>query len=132
MAEHAPITSKQVATAAALDVVSIIVFVALGLKSHHEDGSFLRQLSKVAAPFLIALAIGWLAARAWKTPKAVATGVVIWIVTVAGGMLLRHFAFDDGTALPFIIVASAFTLLFLVGWRFVAEWLGERRAGNTA
>lgn len=131
MADQIVIDRKQVAIAAAIDVVSVVAFVALGLKSHHEDGSFLRQLVKVAAPFLIALVIGWLAARAWKAPRAVATGVVIWIVTVAGGMLLRHFAFDDSTALAFIIVASAFTLLFLVGWRFVAEWLAERRAGRT-
>jgi hypothetical protein len=52
---------------------------------------------------------------------------LIWAVTIVGGMLLRHFAFDRGTALPFIIVASIFTLLFLVGWRFVWEWRAAKR-----
>ena len=52
---------------------------------------------------------------------------MIWAVTIVGGMLLRHFAFDRGTALPFIIVASIFTLLFLVGWRFVWEWRAAKR-----
>jgi hypothetical protein len=38
-------------------------------------------------------------------------------------MNLRHYVFDDGTATSFIIVASAFTLAGLVGWRLVAERL---------
>jgi hypothetical protein len=53
--------------------------------------------------------------------------MVIWVVTVVAGMVLRHFMFDRGTALPFIIVASCFTLLFLVGWRCLWEWRAARR-----
>ncbi len=131
MVERSVIDRKQIAIAAAIDVVSVVVFVALGGKSHHEDGSVIGGTLKVAAPFLIALVVGWVAARAWKAPAAVGTGFVIWPITVIGGMLLRRFVFDRGTAVPFIIVASLFTLLFLVGWRFVAEWLAERRAGRT-
>jgi hypothetical protein len=120
-------TRKTVAWAAAADVVCIVVFVALGRKSHDEGGNIVVGTLKVAAPFLIALALGWLAARAWTSPTAPTTGMVIWAVTIVGGMLLRHFAFDRGTALPFIIVASIFTLLFLVGWRFVWEWRAAKR-----
>ena len=40
----------------------------------------------------------------------------------------RSLVFDGGTALPFIIVASLFTLATIVGWRVVHEWRGERRA----
>ncbi len=120
-------TRKAVAWAAAADVVCIVVFVALGRKSHDEGGNIVVGTLKVAAPFLIALALGWLAARAWTSPTAPTTGMVIWAVTIVGGMLLRHFAFDRGTALPFIIVASIFTLLFLVGWRFVWEWRAAKR-----
>lgn len=125
-AAPATTTSRQVAIAAAIDVVSIVVFVAIGRKSHDEGGSVLTQTAKVAAPFLIALAAGWVAARAWKAPTALATGVIIWLVTIVLGMVLRKVLFDGGTALPFIIVASAFTLLFLVGWRMLAEWRAER------
>jgi hypothetical protein len=81
---------------------------------------------RVAVPFLLGLAVGWAAARAWKAPTALASGVIIWLSTVVVGMLLRRFVFDRGTAMPFIIVASLFTLLFLVGWRMLNEWLGER------
>lgn len=52
----------------------------------------------------------------------IGTGVTIWLVTVIAGLVLRKFAFSGGTALPFIIVASLFTLATLVGWRVVADW----------
>ena len=119
---------KLVVGAAMADIVSILVFVALGRSSHDEGGNAVTEAVKVAAPFLIALAIGWLVARAWTSPTAPTTGMVIWVVTIAGGMVLRHFVFDRGTALAFIIVASAFTLLFLVGWRFAFEWWRGRRS----
>jgi hypothetical protein len=117
---------RTVAWAAALDVVAILLFVAIGRRSHDEGGNAASEAVKVAAPFLIGLALGWVVARAWTTPTAPTTGMVIWVVTVAAGMLLRHFVFDRGTALAFIIVASCFTLLFLVGWRFVWEWRANR------
>lgn len=123
---HAP--TRQITIAAAIDVVTILAFVVIGRRSHDEDGSVTGEALKVAAPFLIALALGWVAARAWRAPQAVSTGVVIWLVTLVGGMLLRKFVFDGGTALPFIIVTSLFTLTFLVGWRFVAEWRASRSA----
>lgn len=122
-----PTSTKQVVWSAVADVLFVVLFVALGRKSHDEGGNVVVGTLKVAAPFLIALAVGWLAARAWNSPTAPSTGIVIWVVTVAGGMVLRHFVFDRGTALPFIIVASVFTLLFLVGWRFLWEWRAARR-----
>ena len=112
----------------AYDVAAIVVFVLIGRKNHHEDGSFVTGTLRVAAPFLIALAVAWLATRAWRSPKALTTGIQLWLVTIVLGMLLRHFVFDDGTATAFIIVASVFTGLLLIGWRAVAERLAERRA----
>ena len=122
-----PASTKLAAWSAVADALLVVLFVALGRKSHDEGGNVVVGTLKVAAPFLIALAAGWLATRAWKSPTAPATGIIIWGVTGAGGMVLRHFVFDRGTALPFIIVASVFTLLFLVGWRFVWEWRAARR-----
>lgn len=122
--------SRRAIYAAVTDVVAILLFVALGRSSHDEGGNVVTGTLKVAAPFLIALAVGWLVSRAWTSPTApVPTGIVIWVVTIVGGMLLRHFAFDRGTAMPFIIVASVFTLLFLVGWRLLWEWWSGRRTG---
>ena len=109
-------SKRPIVLAATLDVVAIIAFVVIGRRSHHE-GEAVSGVLRVAAPFLIGLAVGWVVARAWKAPTDTTTGMVIWPFTVVVGMLLRRFAFDDGTALAFIIVASVFTGLLLVGWR---------------
>lgn len=115
-----PAPRRQVVTAVAADVVAVLVFVALGRRSHDEGGNAVVETAKVAAPFLLALALGWLAARAWRAPRALATGAVVWVVTVAAGMLLRRFVFDRGTATSFIVVATLVTGALLLGWRLVA------------
>lgn len=111
--------TRRAAVAAAADVVAIVVFVAIG-RRNHDEGSTVDGIFTVAAPFLIALVIGWLVARAWARPVAPQTAFVIWPVTVAVGMLLRNVVFDRGTAVSFIIVATVVTGVFLVGWRLVA------------
>ena len=105
--------------AAAIDAVAIIVFVAIGRRSH-DEGSTIGAIFSVAAPFLLGLLTGWLVARAWTRPMHLVTGLTIWPITVLVGMILRHFVFDRGTALSFIIVATLVTGVFLVGWRMVA------------
>jgi hypothetical protein len=95
-------TRRLVAVAAACDVVAVLLFVTLGRRSHDEGGNVVTGVLSVAAPFLIALAVGW-------------------AVTVALGMVLRRFAFDRGTATSFIVVASVATGLLLLGWRLVAR-----------
>jgi Protein of unknown function (DUF3054) len=107
--------SRRVAVAAVLDVVAIVVFVVLGRRNHDETTPVLT----IAAPFLIAVGVGWLVARAWRAPMALNTGVIVWVVTLVVGMLLRRFAFDRGTALSFIIVATVVLGVFLLGWRAV-------------
>ncbi len=111
-----PATPKLITLAAVFDVVAIIAFVIIG-RRNHDEGEAVSSILRVAAPFLIGLAVGWLIARAWKSPTSTTTGMVIWPTTIVVGMLLRRFAFDDGTALAFIIVATAFTGVLLVGWR---------------
>jgi hypothetical protein len=120
-------TSRAARWAVALDAAFIILFVILGRRSHHEDGSFLAGTMRVAAPFLVGAAAGWVAARAWKRPLDPVVGVQVWLTTLGVGMVLRRFMFDQGTALPFIIVASVFTMVFLVGWRLAWNWLATRR-----
>ncbi len=107
---------RAVVLAATSDVLAIVLFAVIGRRNHHE-GESLRGVLRVAAPFLTGLAAGWLVARAWKAPTDTTTAMVIWPVTVVVGILLRRFAFDNGTALAFIIVATIFTGLLLVGWR---------------
>ena len=121
---------KSAGTALGIDIVAIIVFVILGRSSHHESGGFIVSTLKVAAPFLIALMAGHALSKSWKTPAAPSTGVIIWVTTLVLGMLLRRFAFGRGTALAFIIVATLFIGLFVVGWRVAWEWWSQRKAAE--
>jgi hypothetical protein len=125
----APAPRRQIVTAVAADVVAVLVFVALGRRSHDEGGNVVVETAKVAAPFLIALALGWAAARAWRAPRAMVTGLVVWVVTVVAGMLLRRFVFDRGTATSFIVVATLVTGALLLGWRAAAR-AGSRRVSG--
>lgn len=123
-----PTIRRRVYAAAAADAVAILVFVALGRRTHDESGNPVLGALEVAAPFLIAAAIGWAIARAWRTPVDPVTGTIIWVSTVVIGLVLRRFVFDRGTAMPFVIVASVATMVLLLGWRIVAQWVANRRA----
>jgi hypothetical protein len=111
--------TRRAVVAALADIASIVVFVAIG-RRNHDEGTAVDGVASVAAPFLIALVVGWIAARAWARPMQIEAAFIIWPVTIAVGMVLRNVVFDRGTALPFIIVATAVTGVFLVGWRVVA------------
>jgi hypothetical protein len=97
----------------------VLAFVAIGRASHH-DGESAAGLASTAWPFLAGLAVGLLAARAWRRPAAIIpAGLGAWLGTVIVGMLLRVVA-GQGTAPAFIGVALAFLGLFLLGWRVAA------------
>lgn len=112
----------------AVDVVGVLVFCALGRRSH-DEGLNITGVAATAWPFLTGTALGWLAARGWRRPTAVApTGVVVWLSTVAVGMLLRK-ATSAGVAASFVVVATTVTALLLLGWR-VAVGLTLRRRSD--
>ncbi|SEB47824.1 Protein of unknown function [Paramicrobacterium humi] len=108
-------------TAAALviDIVLTLVFAIIGRASHAEALDVAGVLG-TWWPFLVALLVGWIVSLAWRAPlRIVRSGIPIWIITVAGGMLLRVVS-GQGTALPFIIVATIALGVFLLGWRGIA------------
>lgn len=117
---------RPVLRAALLDAAAVVLFVAVGRNNHEAGGNPVAETLRVAAPFLIALAVGWVVARAWQRPDALRTGLVIWPITVALGMVLRHWVFDRGTAASFIVVASIATAVLLLGWRLVALLVRRR------
>lgn len=138
------------------DVVLVVVFAAIGRRTHEETNAVLGVLD-TAWPFLVGLAIGWLISiavprssqsSAFSTPtnanasararaninsnvqsplRPFPSGVIIWLATIAVGMGLRM-ATDAGTAVAFVIVASTFNLATLVGWRVLARLVVRRRA----
>ena len=104
----------------ATDVAGVLVFCALGRRSH-DEGLNVAGIATTAWPFLSGTAVGWLVTRAWRRPTAVyPTGVAVWLCTVAVGMLLRK-ATSAGVAASFIVVASSVTALLLLGWRALAR-----------
>jgi uncharacterized membrane protein (GlpM family) len=112
---------RAVAIAAAADVVAVLVFVAVGRRSHDEPGNAVVGALRVAAPFLIGLTVAWLASRAWRRPTSLVTGLTIWPITVAVGMVFRRTLFDRGTAASFVVVATIATGVMFLGWRLLAS-----------
>jgi Protein of unknown function (DUF3054) len=107
-----------------IDVACVLVFCSVGRRSH-DEGLNVAGIATTAWPFLSGTALGWLASQAWRRPTAVyPTGVVVWLCTVAVGMLLRR-ATSAGVAASFIVVASTVTALLLLGWRAVARLTGR-------
>ncbi|MBM7365614.1 DUF3054 domain-containing protein [Gordonia hydrophobica] len=132
----APSPARRFAVPAVLDVVAVVVFIAIGRRSHDESGSVTGFLTSLW-PFLVGLAAGWAIAaavtrgRSFAPSALVPSGVVVWISTVVIGMLLRV-ASAQGTALAFCIVASIATAVLLLGWRAVALVIAKRAAPGHA
>ena len=114
--------------AAAVDVLAVLVFCAVGRRSHAE-GVTVAGVIGTAWPFLTGTLTGWLLSRAWLRPTALSpTGLTVWIATVAVGMALRALT-GQGVAVSFVVVASTVTALLLLGWRLA--WRLLNRADST-
>ncbi|MFJ4253413.1 DUF3054 domain-containing protein [Microbacterium sp. NPDC090003] len=115
-----------------VDAVLVLIFAVIGRASHDESpAGFLLT----AWPFLVALIVGHVLAALLpgrpRRPWSVLWGVVVWVVTVAGGMLLRV-ATGDTAQFAFIIVATLTLGVLLVGWRAVTALLRRGRASRAA
>jgi hypothetical protein len=116
------VVDRRLPTALAADIVCVIVFCTIGRRSHAE-GLTVAGIAETAWPFLSGTAVGWLLARGWRNPTAVApTGLIVWVCTVVVGMLLRKLT-SAGVATSFIVVASITTAVLLLGWRVALRLL---------
>lgn len=111
-----------------LDVVVVLLFALAGRASHELTGGVAGML-ETAWPFLVGLAVGWLAVlrqpadrRRWWLD-----GATIAVCALVIGILLRV-ASGGGAALPFVLVATGVLVLGLVGWRGIAALIGRRTA----
>lgn len=110
-----------------IDVVLVVVFATIGRASHAHALDALG-IAETAWPFLVGLAVGWLALLAWRAPAALLrTGLPLVAITVVAGMLLRLLT-NAGTAPAFIVVATVTLAVFLLGWRATALLIARRRA----
>ncbi len=121
--------AKPLIAAFLLDAVLVVVFSAIGRASHAED--VLLGLWGTAWTFLLALVVAWAVTFAWRAPMApVRTGLPVWAITVAGGMLLRALS-GQGVQVAFVVFAASALLVMLVGWRLVALLVRRGRRGVT-
>lgn len=117
--------SRAGAVAAAIDVAAILAFAAAGRRTHTEGAAVLGLLA-TAGPFLVGLTAGWVLARAWRRPLGLRAGLVIWSVTVVGGLALRA-AFTGRLPLSFAAVTAAVLGVLLLGWRGLAVVMAGSR-----
>lgn len=114
-----------------IDLALIVVFAAIGRRSHDESGAVVGILS-TAAPFLIGYTVSALATRLDRAPMSLIRAVIAWAPGIALGMVLRRLVFDRGTASPFVIVAFISTAVLLLGWRVIALLVGRARRHASA
>lgn len=119
-----------------IDLVAVLAFVVLGRRSHDEGSAVLGTLA-TAWPFLAGAGLGWLTVlvvrrggASWPGRSLPAGGVVL-AETVVVGMVLRALT-RDTPPVSFLVVATTFLALFLLGWRAAAAWWAGRGARRTA
>jgi len=99
-----------------IDFISVLVFVTIG-RHTHKDGNTLTGTFTTLWPFAVGLLVGWVVvSRIHRIATARSSGLIIALFAVLAGMVLRVIS-GQGTALTFVIVASAFLSFCLVGWR---------------
>lgn len=101
------------------DALCVLALVIIGTRNHDTDTG-VGGVLYVAAPFWIAMCVGWIITRAHRSSNGTAIGVLVWVITVALGMVLRNLVFDRGTAAAFIVVASVFLAITMNGWRIIS------------
>lgn len=110
-----------------IDAVVVVSFVLVG-RDNHGFVSDWNETLRVAAPFLISLALAIVLVRAWKDPLTLLTGFNIGAITLVVGMLLRKFIWGDGTALSFVIVTAVWLIGWMVAWRLIGIGIGRYRS----
>lgn len=107
------------------DAACVLVFAVTGIASH--DGSMITALGRVVWPFALAAALGWALTRAWREPTRIwPTGVLVWFMTVFGGLALRDVS-GQGVAWTFVLVTTLFLALTMLGWRGVVAAVRRAR-----
>jgi hypothetical protein len=116
-------SGRSIWIAALIDLAVVLAFVLAGRRTHEGQAlaGDMQGFATSAWPFVAGAAVGWLVTRAWRWPASpVRAGLGIWASTVVIGMLLRAIS-GQGTALPFVIVATLTLAALLIGWRVVAR-----------
>nr|WP_156609782.1 DUF3054 domain-containing protein [Auraticoccus cholistanensis] len=109
------------------DLAAVVLFVLAGVRTH-DGGIAAADVAATAWPFLLALLVGWALVRLWRAPRLLPSGLVVWLVTAAGGLWLRVLLTEDTARLPFVLVTLLTLAVLLLGWRAVVVLVGRSRA----
>jgi hypothetical protein len=109
---------QRITLAVVVDTALIILFAALGRRTH-DAGSAVGGTLGVAAPFLIGYVIAAAALRLGQAPLSVRRAAPVWAAGIALGLVLRGTVFDRGLAPAFVVVAFLTTGALMLGWRLV-------------
>ncbi|HEY0644356.1 MAG TPA: DUF3054 domain-containing protein [Nocardioides sp.] len=103
-----------------VDLLLVGVFAVIGRLSHYGTltaGGWWTT----AWPFLVGTLLAWaVLAVTRRAPAAAGSGVVVWLGALVGGMVLRQVS-GQGTAIPFVVVAT-----LVLGALLVLPRLGAR------
>ena len=97
----------------AVDLLLVGLFAVIGRLSHY--GSLtVGGWWTTAWPFLVGTLLAWVVlTMTHRPPAAVTSGLAVWLGALVGGMVLRQ-ASGQGTATPFVVVATLALLALLV------------------
>ena len=88
-----------------VDLLLVGAFAVIGRLSHYGTltaGGWWTT----AWPFLVGTSVAWATlALTRRPPGVISSGVVVWLGALVGGMVLRQ-ASGQGTATPFVVVAT--------------------------
>lgn len=109
----------------AFDAVWVLLFAVVGRLSHGESLDLLG-IASTLWPFLVALVGCQVAMVGMKWPmERLLPGLAAWLGTVLFGMLIRS-RNGDSVEVSFVIVATLFLGLGMVGWRLINRWRTAR------
>jgi carbon starvation protein CstA len=121
---------RQTVLSALADLTAVVLFVVLG-RTSHDEGTWLGGVGATAAPFLVGTVVGWLVlALLHRRPQTVRSGAVVLAATVVVGVVVRQLVTGRATPVSFVVVATVFLALFLLGWRAVSARVGARGPGR--
>jgi len=110
------------------DILALLLFTFFGTMEHQMDAGF-TETFVITLPF----ALGWIIAglflgafrsRAYATGGTATAAVVrTLILGIPLGLLLRWAMYGKEVSLVFALVTFAFSLLFLLLWRWAFTWL---------
>jgi hypothetical protein len=118
------VRSRRAALAA--DLLAVVLFVLLGRRSH-DEGPAVAGTVATAWPFVTGALVGeGIVVLTRARPESLTAGGVVTTGAVVIGMGLRRLT-GGGTPVSFVVVATTFLALFVLGWRLAVRLLGRRR-----